>query len=87
MPGASPTLDSDCGEDSPYLPRACSHIELTTDPETPKPPGVAAARLILMRVLRLRRERAAPPHPLTEKAIQELPKVAKDHARLLELLK
>ncbi len=53
----------------------------------PEPDGIPAARLILRRVQELREARGAPPDPMIEKAIQELPKVAKDHARLFELLK
>ncbi|MGA8536977.1 MAG: hypothetical protein WB789_06250 [Thermoplasmata archaeon] len=53
----------------------------------PEPPGVAGARMILLRTQQLRREAGKPDSDLIGRAIEELPKVARDHARLFELLK
>ena len=43
--------------------------------------------MILLRTQQLRREAGKPDSDLIGRAIEELPKVARDHARLFELLK
>jgi hypothetical protein len=53
----------------------------------PEPDGVPGARLILLRAAQLQRESGKPGDDLFERAIAELPKVARDHPRLFELLK
>jgi hypothetical protein len=55
--------------------------------EGTEPDGVPGARLIFQRVQQRRREAGKSDDDLIGRAIQELPKVARDHARLFELLK